>query len=336
MFAKNLKPGDEIRVIAPSASMAIVKEEQLEIAENRMKQLGFQVSYAKNVHKHDEFYSTSIKDRIQDLHEAFLDPKVKAILSAIGGYNANQLLREIDYDIIRNNPKIFCGYGDTTALNLAIYQKTGLITYLGPHFSTFGVKHGIEYSLEMFLNAVTNDAPYEIYSSSHWSDDPWYKDQDNREWIEQDGYLVLQTGEAEGRLVGGNLSTLNLLQGTEFMPTLKDAILFIEDDSESHPQDFERKLQSLLQQPDAKKIKAIIIGRFQKESNMTEQALRKIIATKKEISRLPVIANVNYGHVHPMATLPLGARAAVTAAADGCEIFVEHKESSGEASMKEK
>ncbi|MBB6444578.1 S66 family peptidase [Bacillus benzoevorans] len=326
MFAQNLQPGDEIRVIAPSASMAIVKEKQLEIAENRMRQLGFRVTYGKNVHNHDEFYSTSIEDRIQDLHEAFLEPKVKAILTAIGGYNANQLLGEIDYDLIRKNPKIFCGYGDTTALNLAIYQKTGLVTYSGPHFSTFGVKHGMEYSLEMFLNAVTNDALYEIYPSSHWSDDPWYKDQDNREWIKQDGYLVLQTGEAEGRVVGGNLSTLNLLQGTEFMPSLKDTLLFIEEDSESHPQDFERKLQSLLQQSDAKEIKAILIGRFQKESNMTEQALRKIIATKRDIAHLPVIANVNYGHVHPMVTLPLGARAAVTAAADGCEIFVEHKE----------
>ena len=326
MFAQRLKPGDEIRVIAPSASMAIVKEKQLEIAENRMKQLGFQVTFAKNVHNHDEFYSTSIEDRIQDLHEAFRDPKVKAILTAIGGYNANQLLNKIDYEIIRKNPKILCGYGDTTALNLAIYQKTGLVTYSGPHFSTFGVKYGIEYSLELFLNAVTNDAPYEIYPSSHWSDDPWYKDQEDREWIKQDGYLVLQTGNTEGRLIGGNLSTLNLLQGTEYMPSLKDAILFIEDDSESHPQDFERKLQSLLQQTDAKEIKAILIGRFQKESNMTEQALRKIIAAKREMAHMPVIANVNFGHVHPMATLPVGACVTITAAVDGCEIFVEHNE----------
>ncbi len=326
MFAQRLKPGDEIRVIAPSASMAIVKEKQLEIAENRMKQLGFQVTYARNVHNHDEFYSTSIEDRIQDLHEAFRAPKVKAILTAIGGYNANQLLHKIDYEIIRENPKIFCGYGDTTALNLAIYQKTGLVTYSGPHFSTFGVKHGIEYTMEMFLNAVTNDAPYEIYPSSHWSDDPWYKDQEDREWVQQDEYLVIQTGETEGRLVGGNLSTLNLLQGTNNMPSLKDAILFIEEDSESHPQDFERKLQSLLQQSDAKDIKAILIGRAQKEANMTEQALRKIIATKSEIVHLPIIANVNFGHVHPMATLPIGARATVAAAANDCEIFVEHKE----------
>lgn len=326
MFAQRLKPGDQIRVIAPSASMAIVKEKQLEIAENRLRQLGFHVSYAKNVHNHDEFYSTSVEDRIEDIHEAFFDSKVKAILTAIGGYNANQLLHKIDFDLIKKNPKVFCGYGDVTALNLAIYKKTDLVTYSGPHFSTFGVKHGIEYSMGMFLNAVTNDAPYEIYPSSHWSDDPWYKEQEDREWVKQDGYLVLQTGDAEGRLIGGNLSTLNLLQGTEYMPSLRDTILFIEEDSESHPQDFERKLQSLLQQIDAKEIKAILIGRFQKETNMTEQALRKIIATMREIAHLPIIANINYGHVHPMATLPIGAWATVTASADECEIFIEYNE----------
>nr|WP_295971434.1 S66 peptidase family protein [uncultured Bacillus sp.] len=326
MIADRLKPGDEIRVIAPSASMAIVKEEQLEIAENRMKQLGFRVTYANSVSNHDEFYSTSIEERVRDLHDAFLDPNVKGILTAIGGYNANQLLNAIDYELIRKNPKIFCGYGDVTALNLAIYQKTGLVTYAGPHFSTFGVKQGVEYTLELFLNAVTNDAPYDVDPSTHWSDDPWYKGQENREWIKQDGYLVLQEGRVKGRVVGGNLTTFNLLQGTEYMPSLQDAILFLEDDSESHPQAFDRALQSLLQQPDAKSIQAIVIGRFQKESNMTDQALRRIISTKKEIAQLPILANVNFGHVHPMATLPIGVQAEISAEPGNIVLTIEQNE----------
>ena len=140
VLANRLKPGDEIRVIAPSASMALVKEEQLDLALTRLKGLGFQISYGEHVYKHDEFYSTSIADRIFDLHTAFLDPNVKAILAAIGGYNANGLLNEIDFELIRNHPKVFCGYSDMTALNLAIYHKTGLVTYSGPHFSTFGYK----------------------------------------------------------------------------------------------------------------------------------------------------------------------------------------------------
>src|SRR5690554_6907192 len=215
MFAERLKPGDEIRVIAPSMSMSILKEKQVEIAEERLRRLGFTVTYGKNAFIQNEFFSSSIGERIADLHEAFSDPNVKGILTAIGGYNSNQLLKFIDYELIRNNPKVFCGFGDITALTAAIHKKTGLITYSGPHFSSFGMKHGFDYTFTSFLDAVTNDAPYEVSPSAEWSDDPWYFDQDKRNFIKQDSYLVLQEGEAEGKLIGGNLSTLNLLQGTE-------------------------------------------------------------------------------------------------------------------------
>ncbi|MBG9445177.1 S66 family peptidase [Cytobacillus firmus] len=325
MLAERLKPGDEIRVIAPSRSMAIIKGEQLRIAQERLNRLGFTVTYGKNAEEHDEFFSTSIEERIEDLHDAFTDPNVKGILTVIGGYNANQLLNYIDFEIIKNNPKIFCGFSDITALQGAIYKKTGLITYSGPHFSSFGVKHGFEYTLESFINAVTNDAPYEIAASSHWSDDPWYLDQEDRHFIKNNGYTVIQEGIAEGRLIGGNLCTLNLLQGTEFMPSLKDSILFIEDDEESHALTFDRDLQSLLHLPDAHDIKGILIGRFQKSSQVTDEALKKIIVSKKELRGIPVIANVNFGHVQPYATIPIGGKAVIKAQGFESEIWIEQK-----------
>lgn len=325
MLAERLKPGDEIRVIAPARSMAIIKGEQLRIAQERLNQLGFTITYGKNAELHDEFFSTSIEERIEDLHDAFTDPNVKGILTVIGGYNANQLLNYIDFEIIKNNPKILCGFSDITALQGAIYKKTGLITYSGPHFSSFGVKHGFEYTLDSFINAVTNDAPYEILASSDWSDDPWYLDQDDRHFIKNNGYTVIQEGDAEGRLIGGNLCTLNLLQGTEFMPSLKDSILFIEDDEESHALTFDRDLQSLLHLPDAQGIKGILIGRFQKNSQVTEEALRKIIESKKELHGIPVIADVNFGHVQPYATIPIGGRAAIKAKGFESEIWIEQR-----------
>lgn len=325
MLAERLKPGDEIRVIAPSRSMAIIKGEQLRIAQERLNQLGFTITYGKNAELHDEFFSTSIEERIEDLHDAFTDPNVKGILTVIGGYNANQLLNYIDFEIIKNNPKIFCGFSDITALQGAIYKKTGLITYSGPHFSSFGVKHGFEYTLDSFINAVTNDAPYEILASSDWSDDPWYLDQEDRHFIKNNGYTVIQEGDAEGKLIGGNLCTLNLLQGTEFMPSLKDSILFIEDDEESHALNFDRDLQSLLHLPDAQGIKGILIGRFQKNSQVTEEALRKIIESKKELHGIPVIAEVNFGHVQPFATIPIGGRATIKAQGFESEIWIEQR-----------
>ncbi|KIY21585.1 S66 family peptidase [Mesobacillus subterraneus] len=326
MFAPKLMPGDEIRIIAPATSMIILKEAQLDLAVERLTKLGFKVTFGKNADAHDEFYSSSIEERIEDLHDAFIDPNVKGILTAIGGYNSNQLLKYIDFHLIARNPKILCGYSDITALQLAIYQKTGLVTYSGPHFSTFGVKYGLEYTLDSFLDAVTNDAPYEISPSETWSDDAWYLEQENRVFHENDGYMVIREGEARGRLIGGNLCTMNLLQGTEFMPNLKDSILFMEDDEESHSRSFDRDLQSLLHLPDAASIKALLIGRFQKNSNITEEALRKIILSKEELRNIPIIANVNIGHVQPFATVPIGSIATIKADKEETEIFIEQTE----------
>ncbi|WP_409270370.1 S66 family peptidase [Neobacillus sp. SCS-31] len=323
MLSKRLAPGDQIRIIAPARSMDLIKEEQVKLAVGRLEGLGFRVTFGKNVHGHDEFFSSSIEQRIEDLHDAFADPSVAGILTVIGGYNSNQLLKYIDWDLIKENPKFFCGFSDITALSLAIYKKTGLITYTGPHFSSFGVKHGLEYTLSSFLDAATNDAPYEIEPSDVWSDDPWYRDQENRTFIKQNGFLQIQEGSAQGTLIGGNLCTMNLLQGTEFMPPLANSILFIEDDLESHALTFDRDLQSLLHQPGAEGIKGILIGRFQKDSHITEEAIIRIIQSKKELKGIPVIGNVNFGHTQPIATIPVGAIASISASGDGIKIEID-------------
>jgi muramoyltetrapeptide carboxypeptidase len=323
MIPQRLIPGDEIRIIAPSTSMALVKGKQIDIAINRLKELGFRITFGRYCENHDEFFSSSVEERIIDLHEAFADQNVKAVLTAIGGYNSNQLLQYIDYQLIRENPKIFCGYSDITSLLLAIYHKTGLTTYSGPHFSSFGMKHGFEYTLRYFLEAVTNDAPFDIEPSEQWSDDAWYLEQEQRTFVQNKGYTILQEGSATGNLIGGNLSTINLLQGTEYMPSLENSILFIEDDEETHARIFERQLQALLHQPEARGINAVLIGRFQNNSQVTEPALQKIISTKQELRGIPVIANVNIGHVHPFATFPIGSQTTVTAEGTHIEITID-------------
>lgn len=326
MLSKRLMPGDEIRVIAPSTSLALVKGKQIEKATERLTQLGFNVSFGKHVYDHDEFFTTSIQQRVEDLHNAFREPNVKAILTGLGGYHANQLLKYIDYDLIRENPKIFSGFGDITCLHGAIYKKTGLITYYGPFFSSFGIKHGFDYTLQSFIEAVTNDAPLDIDPSPDWSEDPWHLEQEERTYNKSDGYLVIQEGEASGKLIGGTLSALNLLKGTEYLPSLENSILFLEDDDESHPQAFDRDLQSLLHLPEAAGIKGILIGRFQTNSNVTEAALRKIIAGKQEeLRRIPVIANVNFGHVQPIATIPIGAKGVISGIGKQIKITIEQK-----------
>ena len=140
IIPNKIKTGDEVRVIAPSRSLALIAKEHIEIAIRRFNEMGLKVSFGRHVNECDQYFnSSSIESRVHDLHDAFSDPNVKVIMTIIGGFNCNQLLKYIDYDLISNNPKILCGYSDITALQNAIYAKTGVVTYSGPHFSTFGM-----------------------------------------------------------------------------------------------------------------------------------------------------------------------------------------------------
>ncbi len=183
MTPQKLKAGDEIRVIAPSMSMSIISQEVKDVATKRFNELGLKVTYAKNVLEKDEFMSSSIKSRVDDVHEAFLDKNVKGIFAVIGGANANQLLSYIDYSLISSNPKIFCGFSDITALSNAIYAKTGLVTYSGPHFSTLGMLKGVDYTIEYFKKCLFKSEEFKIKPSLEWSDDEWFLNQEKREFI---------------------------------------------------------------------------------------------------------------------------------------------------------
>lgn len=323
MIAKKLNKGDEIRVIAPSRSLSLISEESKDISIEALEKMGLKVTFSKNSMEYDEFMSSSIESRIEDLHQAFLDKNVKAILTVIGGYNSNQLLDYIDYEIIKNNPKILCGYSDITALSNAIYKMTGLITYSGPHFSTFGMKKGIEYTKEYFEKCLMAEDEFEVEPAKYWSDDPWYLDQENRVFLKNEEYEVINEGAATGKIVGGNLCTLNLLQGTKYMPNLDGKILFIEDDSLSSPETFDRDLQSLIHQPNFNNVRGIVIGRFQVDTKMSKEKLHKIIKTKLKLKDIPIVADVNFGHTTPHITFPIGGEVEFIASKKSTKIIIK-------------
>lgn len=303
---RKLASGDAIRVIAPARSLAMLDSATRAIADGRLQHLGLRVTFGRHVDDSDAFTSSSVQARIDDLHEAFADVHVAAILTVIGGYNSNQLLRYIDWELLRARPKILCGYSDITALQNAVWAKTGLVTYSGPHYSTFGQKLHVDYTVDHFVRCLMSNAPFAIQPSAQWSDDAWYQDQDNRTLVPNDGYLVVNEGTAEGTILGGNLCTLNLLQGTEYAPEIADAIVFLEDDTASNPATFDRDLQSLTQQAGFERVRGLLIGRFQKASGMTPDLLRTIVQSKRELRAVPVIAGVDFGHTDPKITFPIG------------------------------
>lgn len=306
IFPNKLERGNKIMVVAPADSLGLMSKELRQISEERFARIGLKLSFAKNAEELDEFDSSSIQSRVDDLHEAFSDKNVKGIFAAYGGYNSNQLLRYLDWNSIKNNPKVFVGYSDTTALQNAIFAKTGLVTYSGPNYSRFGQKLYFDYTLEYLEKCVFNDGEFDVLPSESWSDDWWYKDQEKRKLLKNEGWLAINDGEAEGVILGANICTFNLLQGTEYFPDISDSILFLEDDAESKLANFDRDLQSLIHLPGFDKVKGVVIGRFQKTSEVKKEHLTKVIKSKKELSRVPVLANADFGHTDPMFTFPIG------------------------------
>jgi muramoyltetrapeptide carboxypeptidase LdcA involved in peptidoglycan recycling len=293
LLPKPIPANGHLRIIAPSCSGKTIATAQLQESERILEKAGFILSYGKNVFELNKLKSSSRDSRLQDLHEAFSDTGVDAILAVRGGYNANDLLDYIDWSIIRKNPKLFCGYSDNTVLQNAILKKTGLVTYSGPNFATFGTKKDQAYTLDNFTQAIYARKVFAIRNL--------------------DPVEVINKGRAVGRIIGGNLCSFNLLQGTGYRPSLRDSILFLEDDHVSAIDlwEFHRNLQSLIHLPDFDKVQALVIGKFQSKSKLPPKAIKAIIQSKKELAKIPIIANLNFGHTFPMFTFPVGAWATI-------------------------
>jgi muramoyltetrapeptide carboxypeptidase LdcA involved in peptidoglycan recycling len=279
-----------------------------ELINRRFKELGLALTFGGHVDERDDFMSSAISSRVDDLHAAFADPEVDGILTVIGGFNSNELLPNLDWDLIAANPKVFCGFSDITALQNAILARTGLVTFSGPHWSTFGMRDHFELTMEWFVRALFDDGPWECQPARFWTDDAWFLNQDDRTVRENDGWWPIRAGRAEGRLVGGNLCTLNLLQGTANMPPLAGALLMVEDDDATDPATFARDLTSLLQLPDAGALAGLVVGRFQRASAVTRDLLEQILARQPALVGRPVLANADFGHTSPMMTWPVGGR----------------------------
>ncbi len=311
-----------IRVVAPSRSLGTISEKNVLLATEKLTHLGFIVEFGKNASQKDEFYSSSIEERIEDLHESFTDNSVDIVLSALGGSNSNQLLDYIDYDLIERNHKVICGFSDIVALLNAIYAKTSVVTYCGPNFHSFAMKQGLDSTIDSF-EAVVSGQEYQLVDPEYYSDDKWYDNQDNRVFKKNTGMIVVNEGEASGIIVGGNLCTFNLLQGTAYMPDLNGKVLFLEDDDmsgDAYAFEFDRNIQSIIHQQGFKNVKGIVIGRSQSNTNMDYCKWEKIIKSKPTLEHIPIVINANFGHTTPMATIPIGGECTIIACGANIEI----------------
>ncbi|OPJ63942.1 S66 family peptidase [Clostridium oryzae] len=320
---KRLKAGDKVAIV--SLSWGGLGDEDLihkyYIAKERLeKEFGLEVVTMPNALKGSEFVAKHPELRAKDLMEAFSDKSIAAIFCAIGGDDTVRLIPYIDYEVIKNNPKIFMGYSDTTGNHLMMY-KAGLVSFYGPCvMCEFGEYVSMmEYTKTSVKKVLFEDTTgYKISSSSEWSDDciSWSEENMNiarKMKKEQHGYEVLQgKGKVKGSLLGGCLDVFMMCSGTEIWPTLeewKGAILFIETSEDKPSPDFVKwTFRNLAAQGILEVINGVIVGKPQDEVYYEEykQVIMQVVAEEENLTELPIIYNINIGHAVPTGILPYG------------------------------
>lgn len=299
---KRLKEKSRIGVIAPAS---FITEEEFDKIKENLASLGFVAIPSKNLYKKYGYLGGTDAERIEDLHEMFLRDDIDGIMCARGGYGTPRILRMIDYNLIRKHPKVIIGYSDITALLVAIFVKTGLVTFHGAvGISTFND----------FTKKYFNDVLIEGKNFVEFVSEPEENENENSSIKE---ILKISSGRAEGRLIGGNLSLIVNLMGTDFDFNLDDKILFLEEVGEE-PYRIDRMLTQLLNSNRLEKCRAIVMGKFSrcevKRENPAFQEslnLREVLVDRLSNLNIPVIYGLSFGHIKNKFTLPIGVRAMI-------------------------
>ena len=280
---EKLKKGDLIGVVAPSNPIIDNNIEEIQAAKKIMENLGFKVRFATNLFANSNKYSASAREKAQDINEMFEDKNVKMIWCAKGGENSNSTFEYLDFDLIKQNPKIICGYSDITALTNIITQKTGLITYSSTNFKTIATDE-TDYSLKQVINRFVDG---------------------NLRLGEETDYKIIQKGNVEGQLIGGNLSLTRALTSGKYNIDFTDKILFLEElGFETCPSLANNYLYYMKQNDVFKKIKGIWLGNYTHESKITlEQILLDVIGNEFDG---PIIKSDNFGHIEKKIVIPIG------------------------------
>jgi muramoyltetrapeptide carboxypeptidase len=252
---------------------------------NEVENLAFTVVKSKTLYSQHGYFSGTKEQRLSELHKFISDPAVDAIFNFRGGFGNAQLLEEIDYDLISKHPKVIMGYSDVTALLIAIYTKTGLITYHGPMPKTGISKREENYIQKLFIKGkkitYQNDKEHPIQT--------------------------ITKGTASGILIGGNLSVITSLLGSEYLPDWTGKVLFIEDVGEEVYK-IDRMLTQLKLAGVLDKVNGVIVGQFTATTRKAtgSPTLEKVLIDHLKPLGVPVYMNAQIGHISDQFILPVG------------------------------
>ena len=275
-----LNKGDTIEIIAPAGP---VNREKILIAKNLIEELGYRVKFGKYLFDEERYLSSSDNKRLHDLEKAFLSDDTKAILCARGGYGSIRLIDKIDYNIIKNNPKIFCGYSDITALSLMMLKNSNLMTFSGamaePDFAAENIN---KETINSLLETINGN--YSTYKAAK----------------------VIKQGNACGITWGGNLSTVVSLCGLDFIPDEK--FIFFTEDINEPVYKIDKMLRQLINIKEFRNnVSAICFGEFLGVDN--REWLFKLQEEIIEELNIPGASGFNFTHSSYKQTVPIGAEA---------------------------
>ncbi|WP_291576347.1 S66 family peptidase [Clostridium sp. UBA4548] len=312
-YIEKLKVGDSIGIFSPSAPITYLCPKRFQRAKKYLEEKGFNIIEGNLTEKHDFYRSGGIKERAEELNNLIRNPEVKCIMSTIGGMNSNSILPYIDYEAFKRHPKIIIGYSDVTAILLGIYAQTGISTYYGPALvASFGeLPPFVEDTYKYFKDIVidTTMIPYKFKIPDYWTEEfiNW-ETQDRGKAKRENQWITVHEGVTQGRVIGGNLNTMQGIWGSKYMPEIMDGdILFIEDCLKDIAT-IERSFSHLKVNGVFDKISGIILGKHESFKDLNTgrkpyEVLLEVLGDKK----LPFIAEFDCCHTHPMMTLPIGA-----------------------------
>ncbi|QQK77093.1 LD-carboxypeptidase [Salicibibacter cibarius] len=323
---EKLRSGDKIATVSPSSGAA--GDSNIRWRYNQgVKRLedvfGLQVVPMPNSLKGSDYVYENPQSRAEDLMAAFKDQMIKGIISNIGGDDSIRLLPYIDFEVIRENPKIFLGYSDVTMPHMFCY-KAGISSFYGPAILT-DFAENVEmdhYTVEMIQRTLFSDEIIgNIQPAKKWTSEFLEWDEANkhqrRKMQPNAGYEVLQgSGVAQGRLIGGCIEVLEFAKGTEIWPDSKhwgDSILFFETSEEkTEPEMIKRWLRNYAAQGILKSANGMIFGKPQDEHyyNEYKEVIQQVMR-ENDLLDLPILYNLNFGHTEPKFILPYGAMAEI-------------------------
>jgi len=317
----HLRKGDTIGIVSPSSSLAGLVPHRVERGIEMLNKMGFNVKISKNALKVTGHTAGTPEERAEDLNNFFVDSSVKAIISFIGGNHSNQILKYLNFETIKKNPKIFMGYSDITVLHFALYSKCNLVTFYGPAILTQFAENSeiLSYTKKYFEKAVmSNKSIGKIKPSPEWTDETlnWFKKEDlkrPRKMKKNEGWRWLRKGKSKGEIIGGCISSLLHLRGTEYWPDFQGKNFFWEipesacDFTKGEPfSEIDAHLSDLELSGVFGKIKGMLIGRPFGYSEKESLDLQKMILERTKDYNFPILYNIDIGHTDPIITIPLG------------------------------